>query len=1098
MLNAPGGTRNISKGSGNHFPGATFHGRVDFGPPPAHDRGSYIETADWAPLSFAAANGHKVLVQLLLDRGAHTEAADEMWGRTPLWRAAENGHEAVVRLLLDRGAHTEAADEKGRTPLWRAAEEGHEAVVRLLLDRGAHTEAADMSGRTPLSLAAGKGSVDLVQLLLQYGADPRAKNTKGQKAPLLWAAESDHKEIIDLLLERMVTISDEGPGLLETAVTERCMNLIQALLSQHFNYVAQGTYGWLADLRELGLEEPQIVDLVVKEAADGNSPWISANVSRLPDPKADIDTRLHQPHCAHKRRDTQPSDDSIDPVTEYFSREDMQRRVSLFCGLAGVIPPMSESPSDFGLVTFDDERACIKVFYSDPRNGDESVPAGKSKEAAEATTTSQHALCHARLIPQLHRALRGFTNAAIKLQQAGFCCDQFTVLTAGESVSPLDSTPTVHMNTIKFHDVVRLAQNIEQLQHEELDSPALARSVETCTAIMASLFKSTMPRPSTTEHQLHLCSLTVQLLCLGIVFYAQAHTGRLHPSYLVEPLAKVEIRGSSHGQPYIIAEQAELACMGEMVGDKVFVFHMSAQTPPAEVRSYLNATCEEIVDSWGPASILGLPESSEKEMIGLPESSEEMIGLVIRGGIIRRREPFGNSDRLFHWTDHFGGNKLSPHDTFSYTEKIVVGATVEARSTHFATTDGICEDRQDEDEPQAGYSLFDGRPQLITGESVTALDTEAEAAQQAQAQREQASRPASAVPEAVPEAAPVTIHTGCPRDIEKSYGVSWNYLDELGTTDSCWKLVAVQYFLQGGLHVVGQVGGESQKQPGVCLKAKFLDRWDRHMRLADFESRLGLQVSLCTGVARRVPLRILVRDDLMSYIDSLYVNGWEDLKGPARAAMASKQAFAEWAHNLNHNQRRCLQEVFSHVLYCIKDTGFDKNELHFSILWPYKSAANRCFNVQPQDKNEWYTMFKDKEWSATFAVATNQCLVADEHPCSEDKEVVWPGIKTLFTSMCLRRSGQDPSLVGDQPQGEWQIKHKKWYWHGVKSASDWFLAQKRGNAVAKLEFQNNSAVWRLSRRMKQEILHRALRGGVLVEVSDVHAVGEEAFVVRRR
>ena len=89
------------------------------------------------PLSWAAENGHEVVVKLLLEKGAELETKDII-GWTPLSRAARNGHEAVVKLLLEKGAELETKDKKyGRTPLSRAAENGYEAVVKLLLEKGA-------------------------------------------------------------------------------------------------------------------------------------------------------------------------------------------------------------------------------------------------------------------------------------------------------------------------------------------------------------------------------------------------------------------------------------------------------------------------------------------------------------------------------------------------------------------------------------------------------------------------------------------------------------------------------------------------------------------------------------------------------------------------------------------------------------------------------------------------------------------------------------------------------------------------------------------------------------------------------------------------
>lgn len=152
------------------------------------------------PLSWAAENGHKSTVQLLLEKGAPFDSEDGD-SRTPLSWAAENGHESIVRLLLEEGALFDLEDDYSRTPLSWAAENGHGSIVRLLLERGASFNSEDDGGYTPLLWAIEKGHESIVRLLLEKGASFDFEDVDSQ-ITLSWAASNGHESIVKLLLEK--------------------------------------------------------------------------------------------------------------------------------------------------------------------------------------------------------------------------------------------------------------------------------------------------------------------------------------------------------------------------------------------------------------------------------------------------------------------------------------------------------------------------------------------------------------------------------------------------------------------------------------------------------------------------------------------------------------------------------------------------------------------------------------------------------------------------------------------------------------------------------------------------------------------------------
>jgi hypothetical protein len=64
---------------------------------------------------YAAFNGHKEVLKLLLQSGTNNVDQPENDGKTALMYAAENGHQDIYELLLQSGADAQKQDRGGRT-----------------------------------------------------------------------------------------------------------------------------------------------------------------------------------------------------------------------------------------------------------------------------------------------------------------------------------------------------------------------------------------------------------------------------------------------------------------------------------------------------------------------------------------------------------------------------------------------------------------------------------------------------------------------------------------------------------------------------------------------------------------------------------------------------------------------------------------------------------------------------------------------------------------------------------------------------------------------------------------------------------------------
>ena len=259
-------------------------------------------------MHYATVNGHKDIVELLINRGAQVNAKTDN-GFTPRDWAIKRSHTHIADLLktyggktssihthvrdgdlagvqayLDAGVDINARDENGSTPLHWAALEGHKDIVELLINQGAQVNAKDNTANTPLDLAiryeklaiadllraqgantgtihgvARNGYLASVQAYLDAGVDINARDENGA-TPLHWAARYGQKQIVELLINRGAKVNaKDNSG------------------STPLDRATQGSHTAIADLlRTQGANTSQDLKGIINAATNGDLASVQA------------------------------------------------------------------------------------------------------------------------------------------------------------------------------------------------------------------------------------------------------------------------------------------------------------------------------------------------------------------------------------------------------------------------------------------------------------------------------------------------------------------------------------------------------------------------------------------------------------------------------------------------------------------------------------------------------------------------------------------------------------------------------------------------------------------------------------------------------
>ena len=129
--------------------------------------------ADESPLMLASLKGLLGVVVKLIERGADVNKP----GWAPLHYAATNGHLEVMNVLLEHHAYIDAASPNGSTPLMMAAMYGTPSAVKLLLEAGADPSLKNIQGMTAIDFAQRDKRLDSAEIIAAFVRGQRPKGT---------------------------------------------------------------------------------------------------------------------------------------------------------------------------------------------------------------------------------------------------------------------------------------------------------------------------------------------------------------------------------------------------------------------------------------------------------------------------------------------------------------------------------------------------------------------------------------------------------------------------------------------------------------------------------------------------------------------------------------------------------------------------------------------------------------------------------------------------------------------------------------------------------------------------------------------------------
>ena len=851
-----------------------------------------------------------------------------------------------------------------------------------------------------------------------------------------------------------------GPLLLEKVAIESLGCVLECLIEYHFRLVARDDFAWLLDVQMVGqppLALPKLVQESVRTGTwsstdDGDESTNPEEVETYPVP---LETDFHQENCVHRGvTASNQLQGLIDKPQEIgkdaCNQEEMRFRVFQYCGLAGILPQwesgghttirrqsktaisilMSKGSVDTVALKEPESRlhqAYTSLTENDTITFDSGLPKPPQSHSSISWTKTT-GLFHVteaqtKQIYLLHHAISRFCTAVAFLQSKQYCCNAFTLIVSREGLAP--QLPVVDMVSIMFQSLQDFRQSIFALWTQTADDSSKIRleDLKVCSSIGQNIL-------SVFTHSRDLSSI------FNIPTYGQGSVDcHLHVCSLATQLLGLGIVFYSQGHkgplssPFLDHDLTGIELLG------------TGQDGISIKASLRELTClGEMVG--GPVFVFHLVSGS---IASAASQSTPGVAVDFRCQGV---------DLIDTWGPGLFISKAgAPYGSQLHAIEIGGGVIKPVRSGSI---------NQDSTTP-----LFHWGSRLESYNEIRSLSTFSSGDEI--------------------QIGAIKINPACPLDSEKCRNISGSLLCNLGTQANYWELAERQVAFQAGYYTILQVGNIYARKLGRTVKQQVIEQWSLLPNLRMLVVPWGLQVSLCTGIAKRVSLRKLIEDSMFAHVDTLKYEQWHKMLPGARAAFQGSIDLKAYIEGLSNDEKICLIAIIGYILDLLKNTGVDRQGGYLSILWPDALSTSYGIKVQCNEKNAWTRILQDSESSATFAAVTSTCFEGHDRTCRNMVTPPWQDYGGfLSTAVCHDHTAQRAMV--NTSSNLLHLKEGQQYWVGKIGGDFWVIVREAKDYERRLSVKCN----RFPKMVSQKLVGR----NVIRERPDVNFEAEDVIVLR--